>query len=75
MYDNKRSTAGGSNVIDDLFYVDANNAEVSHTSVDFLSNGFKFRSSDGAINVGNNIFMAFAEEPLVASNNTPATAR
>tara|TARA_R100001163_G_C5044406_1_gene181913 strand:+ start:32 stop:1072 length:1041 start_codon:yes stop_codon:yes gene_type:complete len=75
LYDNKRSTAGGSNVIDDLFYVDANNAEVSHTSVDFLSNGFKFRSSDGAINAGENIYMAFAEEPLVSSNNIPATAR
>ena len=75
LYDNKRSTSGGSNVIDDLFYVDASNAEVSHTSVDFLSNGFKFRSSDGAINTGANIYMAFAEEPLVSSNGVAATAR
>ena len=75
LYDNKRSTAGGSNVIDDLFYVDANNAEVSHTSVDFLSNGFKFRSSDGAINTGANIFMAFSEESIVSSNGIPAVAR
>ena len=76
MYDNKRSSTGGSNVVDDLFYVDGSNAEISYTSVDFLSNGFKFRSSDGAINgSGNNIFMAFAEEPLVASNGVPAVAR
>jgi len=75
LFDNKRSTAGGSNVIDDLFYVDANNAEVSHTSVDFLSNGFKFRTSDGALNTGANIYMAFAEEPLVSSNGVPAVAR
>ncbi len=76
MYDNKRSSTGGSNVVDDLFYVDGSNAEISYTSVDFLSNGFKFRSSDGAINgSGNNIFMAFAEEPLVSSNGVPNTAR
>ena len=75
MYDNKRSSSGGFNVVDDLFYVDGSNAEISYTSVDFLSNGFKFRSSDGALNTGANIFMAFAEAPLVGSNNVPATAR
>ena len=76
MYDNKRSSSGGFNVVDDLFYVDGSNAEISYTSVDFLSNGFKFRSADGAINgSGNNIFMAFAEAPLVGTNNIPATTR
>ena len=75
MYDNKRSSSGGFNVVDDLFYVDGSNAEISYTSVDFLSNGFKFRSSDGALNTGANIFMAFAEAPLVGSNNVPANAR
>ena len=75
LYDNKRSTSGGSNVVDDLFYVDGSNAEISYTSVDFLSNGFKFRSSDGAINSGANIYMAFAEAPIVSSNGVPAVAR
>jgi hypothetical protein len=48
-------------------------------SCDFLSNGFKWRSDFGSRN-GNNgtyIYMAFAEEPLVANvgQSIPATAR
>ena len=44
----------------------------------FLSNGFKFRTTDGDHNNSSGgfiIYMAFAEEPLVSSNNIPATAR
>jgi hypothetical protein len=42
---------------------------------DFLSNGFKLRTSDTAVNGSGDtyIYMAFAEEPLVGDN--PATAR
>ena len=45
--------------------------------VDFLSNGFKLKSNDANGNgTGNSyIYMAFAEAPLVGTNNVPATAR
>ena len=75
MYDNKRSSSGGFNNVDDLFYVDGSNAEISYTSVDFLSNGFKFRSSDGAINAGANIYMAFAEQLGTTPYGTETNAR
>jgi len=47
------------------------------SAIDFLSNGIKMRNIDGGIN-GNGatyIYMAFASEPLVGTNNIPATAR
>ena len=51
-------------------------AEASGMAIDFLSNGFKLRDNDAQRNqVAPYIFMAFAEEPLVSSNGTPATAR
>jgi hypothetical protein len=45
--------------------------------VDYVSNGFKIRDTGGAVNAsgGNYIYMAFAEAPLVGSNNIPCTAR
>ena len=45
--------------------------------VDFLSNGFKLKSNDANGNgTGNSyIYMAFAEAPLVGTNNVPCTAR
>jgi hypothetical protein len=44
---------------------------------DALSNGFKIRTTDTNLNRsgGNYIYMAFAEQPLVGTNNIPATAR
>ena len=59
----------------------ANSTAVEDTSdasrVDFLSNGFKWRTTDNWFNDNNalTIFMAFAENPFVASNFNPATAR
>jgi hypothetical protein len=51
-----------------------NDGNFSH---DYLSNGFKLRNSFIQTNVsgGTFIYMAFAEEPLVGTNNIPATAR
>ena len=74
VYDNKRNT---SNPHDKLLYGDTSSAEVTHTSMDFLSNGFKLRSTDGALNgSGNNyIYAAFAEAPFVNSNGVPCNAR
>jgi hypothetical protein len=45
--------------------------------MDLLSNGFKHRLTAGSTNAsgGTYIYMAFAEQPLVGTNNIPATAR
>ena len=45
--------------------------------MDFLANGFKIRTTDTALNQNGEgyLYLAFAEEPLVSSNNIPATAR
>jgi hypothetical protein len=44
---------------------------------DILSNGFKIRNTSPAFNGSGNsiIYMAFAENPLVGTNNIPTTAR
>jgi len=72
MMDNKRSTF---NLVDDRLFPNLSNAESAGDGYDFLSNGFKIRSSGGDFNGSgdNYIYMAFAEEPLVGDN--PATAR
>jgi hypothetical protein len=75
MFDNKRNTA---NLNDD--FLEANNSDAETTSgrnaIDFLSNGFKCRTSYGDLNSNQTyIYMAFAEAPLVGTNNVPCTAR
>ena len=47
-------------------YADQSNAEVTFTDCDFLSNGFKLRTSDSSRNAsgGTYIYMAFAENPF-----------
>ena len=57
--------------------VDSVENKASAFAVDFLSNGIKIRGGDGDINTngGSYLYMAFAEEPLVGTNNVPATAR
>jgi len=70
------------NVADERLKADSNGAESTGSNyyVDFLSNGFKCRTADNATNNSGAtyIYMAFAEEPLVANSGTdgvPATAR
>ena len=76
MFDNKRE---GYNVDNDAVAANNTGAEGTGDFVDFLSNGFKLRSTDSAVNgsSGSYIYMAFAENPLVAnvSGGLPATAR
>ena len=78
MYDNKRNSF---NVVDNFLQANANAAEITNnanSSTDFLSNGFKLKGVDNASSnwQGNTyIYMAFAEAPLVGSNNVPCTAR
>ncbi len=59
-------------------YANLNNAEDNTDDLlDLLSNGFKLYHDGGGLNTsgGTYIYMAFAEAPLVGSNNIPATAR
>ena len=75
MFDNKRNTF---NPNDD--FLDANNTGAETTSgrniIDFLSNGFKCRSSYGDLNSNTDyIYFAFAESPFVNSNGIPTNAR
>ena len=74
LLDNKRSP---NNVVDKNFYPDASNVEMTSTKADFLSNGFKIRTSDNQSNTSGTtyIYMAFAEHPFVSSEGVPTTAR
>ena len=49
----------------------------SANNIDFLSNGFKFRTTSGGYNGSGDtqIYMAFAENPFVTSSGVPACAR
>jgi len=52
-------------------------AEGTGTMVDFLSNGFKWRTTNGTANTNGTtyIYMAFAENPFTTSTGIPTTAR
>ena len=73
--DNKRV---GYNPNNNRIYPNDSAAEnTSSFRIDILSNGFKLRSSDTDSNRNGNdfLYLAFAEHPLVSSNDVPATAR
>jgi len=74
IFDNKRDTY---NPIDKRLFPDATDGDSTSTNVDFLSNGFKFRSTATGYNGSGNtfIYMAFAEAPFVNSNGVPCNAR
>ena len=68
VHDNKRSTY---NVIDgETLKMNTNEAEVSNTgaAIDFVSNGFKQRTSDDGYNSGTFLYLAFAESPFKTAN-------
>ena len=80
--DNKRNNTGGGNFVSHTLAANLNNNEShfgggSGNKQDYLSNGFKIRDTGGYANTsgGTYIYMAFAEAPLVGSNNIPCTAR
>ena len=74
IYDNKRSTF---NELNKRLRADTNDAETTSTGIDFTSNGFKLRTSDGNYNASGAkyIYMTFAESPFVNSNGVPTNAR
>ena len=79
IFDNKRSTSGF-NVIDDSLRPNTNAAEIDETSVDFLSNGFKYRANVTDADSGGTdyIYYAVAENPFVGNDSgtaVPVTAR
>jgi len=74
MYDNKRL---GYNVDNNELVANTNAVEETYDQIDILSNGFKMRANGTSTNKSGDtfIYMAFAKEPLVASNYNVATAR
>ena len=78
LMDNKRDPI---NAMDTNLFPNTSDVDTSSSTynTDFVSNGFKFRGTSGARNGSGDtyIFMAFAEEPLVANvgASIPATAR
>ena len=74
IFDSKRE---GYNFDNDTLLANQTTAESTTDYLDILSNGYKVRTTDGDLNTNNGeyVYMAFAEEPFVASNGVPATAR
>ena len=74
--DNKRTPY---NVIQTLLFANTSEADATASgySADFLSNGFKMRTSNAGNNAsgGTYIYMAFASSPFVSSKSIPTTAR
>jgi hypothetical protein len=65
------------NVIDERFNPNLGNIQSVGDWADFISNGFKLRTTNAAINAsgGTYIYMAFAENPFTTSTGIPTTAR
>ena len=73
IYDSQRSPY---NEIDDQLIADTTAAETTGSEeLDFLSNGFKIRTTDSDVNTssGKYVFAAFAEYPFGGEDVTPAT--
>ena len=76
MYDSKRPNAFNPN----KYILIANETASEYTNfgdIDFLSNGFKVRTTNNSANDSGEtyIYMAFAENPFTSSTGTPVTAR
>ena len=74
IHDTTRDTG---NISGRILSPNGSDAEVDTGRIDILSNGFKQRTDNGVNNGsgGSYLYMAFAEAPLVGSNNVPCTAR
>jgi len=77
IFDSKRVGYNWSNY---RLFANSSSAEETAESaqrLDIVSNGFKLRDNETDVNGNGNphIYIAFAEAPLVGSNNVPATAR
>jgi len=76
MWDNKRAIFNPNRK---NFQAQSNGAEYSDAAIDidFMSNGFKTRSTDSSYNGSNvaYVYLAFAENPLVTSTGIPGLAK
>ena len=76
MFDNKRFGYNDQNY---RLRAETTNEETLSSSdkIDLLSNGIKIRSNGVSFNnhTGQVLCLAFAEAPIVGSNNVPATSR
>ena len=76
IWDNKRSSKNGANIIDKKLYANLSHAENGANDVSFLSNGFKLHTNTGDWNEAESyVYLAFAEHPFVTSTGIPTTAR
>ncbi len=75
IWDNKRSSSGN-NPRNKILHPNVTNADNTADDTDFLSNGFKLKTTaSGANNLNDTfLYLAIAENPIVGSNNIPATA-
>jgi hypothetical protein len=74
-HDSTRNTSNVSTMA--ALWPNAADAESNAYGFDLLSNGFKIRTTSATLNQSSAsyIYMAFAEAPLVGTNNVPANAR
>ena len=65
------------NAFDNALRPNVTNGTETGNTLDFLSNGFKIRNTGGSWNSNGStyIYMAFAQNPFVATNNVAATAK
>ena len=75
--DSTRTTFNGLNSTTNALRPNSNEAEFDYFDIDYLSNGFKIRTTEANHNVsgGTFMYMAFAESPFVSSEGVPTTAR
>jgi hypothetical protein len=71
----KSATINPYNIVTKNFMIDTNAAEASSDDMDFLSNGFKIRTtnSDSNKSATTIVYMAFAEYPFGGEDVTPST--
>ena len=77
MYDNKRNPFNDTSTSSTTLYPNLTSADASAGGLHFLSNGFKFKSTNGYNNGSSRdyIFAAFAKHPFIGDGTNPATAR
>ena len=75
IHDDKRQTFNDGSI--PYFKANTSDAELSATNMDFLSNGFKLRTTDNDWNGSGQTYIgiAFATNPFVSSTGIPTTAR
>ena len=77
MWDNKRSPSNSGGKILAANTTAAERSNETWAALDFLSNGFKCRTADAAVNVSGAtyVYATFAAAPFVNSNGVPCNAR